>query len=163
VLRGHGARTTYFHTMHGFNSRLDAMQAAILRVKLKHLERWNGMRRANTALYNQLLGRIEGIEPMYIAGNVLSSCNYYTMRISNPRLDRQKLRSHLDARGIQTNVYYPLSLHLQEVYRDLGYRPGDFPHSERAQNEVLSLPMYPELRREEIEEVVAEIARFARG
>ena len=161
LLRGHGARTSYYHTMHGFNSRLDALQAAILRVKLKHLDRWNEMRRANTKLYTQLLGRTDGIEPMYFDSRVLPSCNYYTLRISNPRLDRQKLRTHLDSHGIQTNVYYPLSLHLQEVYRDLGHKSGDFPQSERAQNEVLSLPMYPELRREEIEQIVTEIARFA--
>jgi dTDP-4-amino-4,6-dideoxygalactose transaminase len=162
VLRGHGARSSYHHEIHGFNSRLDALQAAILSVKLKHLEQWNSMRRANTALYNQMLAGIDGIEPMYFDSQVLSSCNYYTVRISNPRLDRQKLRVHLDSRGIQTNVYYPLSLHLQEVYRDLGYKKGDFPESERAQNEVLSLPLYPELRRDEIEQVVTEIARFVR-
>jgi dTDP-4-amino-4,6-dideoxygalactose transaminase len=161
VLRGHGARTSYYHTMHGFNSRLDALQAAVLRVKLKHLEQWNAMRRANTKLYNQLLGEIEGVEPVRCDGPVVPSCNYYTVRITNPRLDRQKLRAQLDSRGIQTNVYYPLSLHLQEVYRDLGYKSGDFPQSERAQNEVLSLPMYPELRKEEIERVAAEIALFA--
>ncbi len=163
LLRGHGARTAYYHTVHGFNSRLDALQAAILRVKLKHLEGWNRMRRANTSLYTKLLDKIDGIEPTYFDSRSVSSCNYYTIRISSPRLDRQKLRSHLDSRGIQTNVYYPLSLHLQEVYQDLGYKAGDFPKSERAQNEVLSLPMYPELRREQIEEVVTEIARFARG
>ena len=130
LLRGHGARTAYYHTVHGFNSRLDALQAAILRVKLKHLEGWNRMRRANTILYTQLLAKIDGIEPMYCDSRSVSSCNYYTMRITNPRLDRQKLRSHLDSRGIQTNIYYPLSLHLQEVYRDLGYKAGDFPKSE---------------------------------
>jgi dTDP-4-amino-4,6-dideoxygalactose transaminase len=162
LLRGHGAKTTYFHTAHGFNSRLDALQAAILRVKLKHLDHWNTMRRANTRLYNELLRTVEGIEPMFFADRGESSCNYYTVRLTATRLDRQELRAHLDGRGIQTNVYYPLSLHLQEVYQDLGYHPGDLPHSELAQREVLSLPMYPELSDEEIRAVVAAIAEFLR-
>jgi dTDP-4-amino-4,6-dideoxygalactose transaminase len=163
LLRGHGARTSYYHTMHGFNSRLDAVQAAVLRVKLRYLDRWNAMRLANTMLYNELIGKIDGIEPMYFDDRCVSSCNYYTIRITHGGIDRQRLREHLDSHGIQTNIYYPLSLHLQEVYKDLGYKRGDFPESERAQDHVLSLPMYPELRNEEIREVAAEIGRFVRG
>lgn len=163
VLRVHGARTSYYHTMHGFNSRLDTLQAAILRVKLRHLEEWNEMRRANTVLYNKLLTKIDGIEPMHWDDAVTPSCNYYTMRLTNPRLNRQQLRNYLDSRGIQTNIYYPLSLHLQDVYRDFGHKLGDFLQSETAQNEVLSLPMYPELTSDQIEEVVTSIAEFVRG
>lgn len=159
LIRGHGARTTYNHIMHGFNSRLDALQAAILRVKLRHLEKWNAMRRTNAELYSELLGKIDGVVPMHFRKNVVSSCNYYTFRLIST-IDRQKLRSYLESHGIQTAVYYPLSLHLQEVYRDLGYKPGDFPNSEKAQNEVLSLPLYPELRKDQVEEVVSEISLF---
>jgi dTDP-4-amino-4,6-dideoxygalactose transaminase len=163
LLRGHGARTSYYHTMHGFNSRLDALQAAILRVKLKHLEHWNKLRRAKAALYTEMLSGIGGIEPVRFDEEVVSSCNYYTLRVSSPVLDRQKLRSHLESKGIQTNVYYPLSLHLQDVYCDLGYRAGDFPRSELAQSQVLSLPMYPELGKEQVALVATEVAKFVRG
>ncbi len=163
LLRGHGAKTSYYHIMHGFNSRLDAMQAAILDVKLKHLDQWNAMRRANTELYTRLLSEIDGVQPMIFDGTAVPSCNYYTLRIKDPRLNRQALRSYLESQGIQTAVYYPLSLHLQEIYRDLGYKRGDFPQSELAQDRVLSLPMYPELRAEQIEEIVRQIAHFVRG
>lgn len=162
MLRGHGAKTSYYHTMHGFNSRLDALQAAILRVKLKRLEQWNAMRRHNAEIYTKLISGVDGVGPMYLGKNSVSSCNYYTVRITNPSLDRNELRAYLDSKRIQTNVYYPLSLHLQEIYQYLGYRAGQLPESERAQNEVLSLPMYPELSENQIEEVVAEIAIFAR-
>ena len=100
---------------------------------------------------------------MVSEGTSISSCNYYTLRITDTRLDRQALRRHLESQGIQTAVYYPLALHLQEVYRDLGYKRGDFPQAELAQDQVLSLPMYPELRAEQIEEVVGHIARFVRS
>jgi dTDP-4-amino-4,6-dideoxygalactose transaminase len=159
LLHLHGSRITYYHIMHGFNSRLDAIQAAILRVKLRHLDEWNKMRRTNAWLYSELLGKINGIVPMQFESNVLPSCNYYTLRL-NKTIDRQKLRSHLDSHGIQSTVYYPLSLHLQEVYRDLGYKPGDLPESETAQNEVLSLPLYPELRKGQVEEIVSTIELF---
>ena len=161
ILRVHGSKVTYQHVMHGFNSRLDALQAAVLRVKLKYLDRWNELRRAKTALYNRLLSQVEGIEPLHFAKGGKSSCNYYTIRLKDSRVNRNELRKHLESKGIQTMVYYPLSLHLQEVYRYLGYKPGDFPQSERAQEQVLSLPMYPELSEEQIEEVVKEIKRFS--
>ena len=161
ILRVHGSKVTYQHVMHGFNSRLDALQAAILRVKLKHLDEWNELRRSKTALYNRLLSQVEGIEPLHFAKGGKSSCNYYTIRLKDSRVNRNELRKHLESKGIQTMVYYPLSLHLQEVYKYLGHKPGDFPQSERAQEQVLSLPMYPELSEEQIEEVVKEIKRFS--
>jgi len=157
ILRFHGSKATYQHVMHGFNSRLDALQAAVLRVKLKHLDRWNELRRSRTSLYSRLLSRIEGIQPPHIEKHNESSCNYYTIRLKDSRLNRDKLRKHLESNGIQTMVYYPLSLHLQEVYKYLGQKPGDFPQSELAQEQVLSLPMYPELSEEQIQEIVQEI------
>ncbi len=154
VLRKHGSRTSYYHIMHGFNSRLDALQAAILRVKLKHLDRWNEQRRSKASLYTRLLSQVDGIEPPHVEERNKSTFNYYTIRLVDSRLDRNELRGHLESKGIQTMVYYPLSLHLQEVYRGLGYEVGDFPQSEQAQGQVLSLPMYPELSEVQIEEVV---------
>jgi len=160
ILRVHGSKTTYQHIMHGFNSRLDALQAAILKVKLKHLDRWNELRRSKTALYTRLLSQFDGIEPPYFKKNCKSSCNYYTIRLKDSRLNRNELRKHLESEGIQTMVYYPLSLHLQEVYKYLKYKSGDFPQSEQAQEQVLTLPMYPELSEGQIEEITSQIKRF---
>jgi len=160
ILRVHGSKTTYQHVMHGFNSRLDALQAAILRVKLKHLDRWNELRRSKAALYTRLLSRIDGIGPPYFEKNCKPSCNYYTVRIKGSRLSRDELRKHLESEGIQTMVYYPLSLHLQEVYKYLKHKSGDFPQSEQAQEQVLTLPIYPELGDEQIEDIAQAIGKF---
>jgi len=161
ILRVHGSKAAYQHVMHGFNSRLDALQAAVLRVKLKHLDHWNELRRSKAALYTKLLNGIDGIEPPHFDKHCKSSCNYYTIRLKDSRLNRNELCKHLESKGIQTMVYYPLSLHLQEVYKYLGHKPGDFLNSEQAQGQVLSLPMYPELSDEQIEEVLREIKGFS--
>lgn len=160
VLRKHGSKSSYYHAMHGFNSRLDALQAAILRVKLKHLDRWNEQRCSKASLYTRLIGQIDGIEPPYVEEHNKSSCNYYTIRLVDSRLDRNGLREYLESKGIQTMIYYPLSLHLQEVYRGLGYKLGDLPESEQAQEQVLSLPMYPELSEMQIEEIVEALSEY---
>jgi dTDP-4-amino-4,6-dideoxygalactose transaminase len=160
ILRVHGSQTSYQHVMHGFNSRLDALQAGILRVKLEHLDSWNELRRNKAALYTKLLSQIDGIEPPHSERHGKSSCNYYTIRLRGTRLTRNELRKHLESKGIGTMVYYPLSLHLQEVYKYLGHKPGDFPQSEQAQEQVLSLPMYPELLEQQIEETVGEVKKF---
>ncbi|MFC2017476.1 DegT/DnrJ/EryC1/StrS family aminotransferase [Chloroflexota bacterium] len=160
MLRKHGSKISYYHLLHGFNSRLDALQAAILSVKLKHLDHWNELRRSKASLYTQLLSQIDGIEPPCIEEYNKPSHNYYTIRLKDSRLNRNGLRKYLESKGIQTIVYYPLSLHLQETYKSLGYKLGDFPESEQAQEQVLSLPMYPELTEEQIEEVVGEIKKF---
>ena len=160
VLRKHGSKTSYYHIMPGFNSRLDALQAAILRVKLSHLEQWNENRRSKASLYTRLLSSIEGIDILHTEQNIKSSCNYYTICLKDPHIDRDELRRHLESKDIQTAVYYPLSLHLQEVYKPLGYKPGDFPESEQAQERVISLPMYPELSEGHIEEIVDAINKF---
>jgi len=161
ILRVHGSKATYQHVMHGFNSRLDALQAAILRVKLRHLERWNELRRSKATQYTRLLSQVDGIEPPFVEKYSKPSCNYYTIRLKDSRLNRNQLRKYLESKGIQTMVYYPLSLHLQEVYKYLNYKPGDFPQSELAQEQVLSLPMYPELSEEQIEETVKGIRKFS--
>jgi dTDP-4-amino-4,6-dideoxygalactose transaminase len=163
VLRRHGSNATYYHAVHGFNSRLDALQAAVLRVKLKHLDEWNERRRSRASLYNRLLSGIDGIEPPHSVEGTKPSCNYYTIRLKDSRLNRDGLRKRLEAKGIQTAVYYPLSLHLQEVYAPLGYKRGDFPESEKAQEQVLSLPMYPELRDEQVEQIAEAVKGFAKS
>lgn len=163
LLRKHGANTHYHYLLPGFNSRLDTLQAAILNVKLKRLGSWNELRRNKTALYNQLLSRTDGIEPPFVEEFSKPSFTYYTIRLKDSSLSRNKLREYLESRGIQTMVYYPLSLHLQEAYRSLGYREGDLPESELAQEQVLSLPMYPELSEGQIREVVEETKEFIRS
>jgi len=160
ILRVHGSKATYQHVMHGFNSRLDALQAAILRVKLRHLERWNELRRSKATQYTRLLSQVDGIEPPFVEKYSKPSCNYYTIRLKDSRLNRNQLRKYLESKGIQTMVYYPLSLHLQEVYKYLNHKPGDFPRSEQAQEQVLSLPMFPELSGDQIEGVAEATIGF---
>jgi len=172
MLRRHGCKEKYFHLLPGFNSRLDTLQAAILRVKLKYLDKWNHKRQENAALYAELLKDIDGIIPPYVAPYNESVFNYYTIRIKNtigiknrrnPLSRRDQIQEALKNQGIETIIYYPLALHLQEVYRYLNYQPGDFPESELAQEEVLSLPMYPELTSEKIEMVVSTIKNFLKN
>ena len=160
VLRNHGCKQKYYHFAPGFNSRLDSLQAAILQVKLRHLDQWIEQRRHKASVYAKLLGDIEGIEPPYTAPYSHHIFNYYTIRLKNLKINRDKLREYLSAQGIATAIYYPLSLHLQEVYKPLGYKSGDFPESESAQDEVLSLPIYPELSEEQIEVITQAIRSF---
>ena len=263
MLRNHGCKEKYYHLIPGFNSRLDALQAAILRVKLRHVGEWIAARRQKAQLYTELLGQVDGLVPPYETPYCHHVFNYYTVRVTGHHAEsplssgrqtrstitsrysdesaidpqpglhpseggeqaalcegargyfslepcpsplepchspevqchsresgnpgsvadgqalsrsgevaaahgasvpspRDALRQYLTSQGIATAVYYPLSLHLQEVYRSLGYQPGDFPESERAQGEVLSLPIYPELSEEQIERIVATIKDFCR-
>ena len=149
MLRHHGSKKKYFHSISGFNSRLDTLQAAILNVKLKYLDKWNEQRRKNAERYARGLKGSDAVTSNPQAG-VTHSFNYYTIRIK----DREKVQTALKAAAIGNMVYYPLSLHLQEVYQELGYKKGDFPETEKAQAEVLSLPMFAELLPEQIDEVV---------
>lgn len=163
-LRVHGERTRYHHERIGWNSRLDALQAAVLRVKLPQLDRWCRARAANADLYDRLFrdsglvarGQIELPARAPYSTHIF---HQYTIRAR----ERDRLAEHLGARGIGRAVYYPIPLHLQDCFRQLGYREGDFPEAERACREVLSLPMYPELGPERIERVVGEIAAFYEG
>jgi dTDP-4-amino-4,6-dideoxygalactose transaminase len=156
MLRNHGGEEKYYHLVSGFNSRLDELQAAILRVKLRYLEQWIEQRRHKASLYSKLLGEVGGIVPPYEAPYARHIFNYYTIRVNGSGLSRDKLKAHLNSKGVATAVYYPLSLHLQPVYESSG-KPGDFPESEKAQEEVLSLPIYPELEEEQIMEIVEAI------
>jgi len=157
MLRNHGCREKYYHLLPGFNSRLDSLQAAILRVKLRHVDDWLGQRRLLADRYSELLQKVKGIEPPYASPDAHHVFNYYTIRVSNPRTGRDKLRASLNAQGIATAIYYPLSLHLQQVYKPLGYQSGDFPMSEKAHGQVLSLPMYSELQEGQIERIAEAI------
>lgn len=150
MLRNHGSTTKYYYGMHGFNSRLDTVQAAILYVKLKYIDKWINARIDNAGYYNHMLANNSDIIMPQVPDYSKHSFNYYTIRI---RKNRDSVQQHLKKNGIASAIYYPLCLHLQEIYKDLGYSTGDFPAAEEAQNEVLSLPMYPELTREQIQEI----------
>jgi dTDP-4-amino-4,6-dideoxygalactose transaminase len=162
LLRVHGASSKYCYQCIGVNSRLDALQAAVLLAKFRYLEEWTNKRRANAAYYNQLLEKADGeslgIEIPYVQYNNRHIYNQYVIRVPK----RDELRAFLTQEGIGTDVYYPLPLHRQECYRDLGYKEGDFPHAEKAARDALALPIYPELTREQQEYVVAKIAEFFR-
>ena len=140
LLREHGMRPKYYYKEIGGMFRLAAIQAAVLSVKLKYLNQWHEGRRRNAQLYDQLLTGSSVVTPKIDEGN-FSIYNQYCVRVPH----RDKVREHLTSKGIGAEVYYPLALHQQECFADLGYKFGDFPHSERACGEVLALPIYPEL------------------
>jgi dTDP-4-amino-4,6-dideoxygalactose transaminase len=156
ALRVHGSRQRYFHEEIGLNSRLDALQAAILRAKLPHLDRWTALRQSHAARYCELLQDLPIQTPVIPPHSTRHVFNQYTIR--SPR--RDELKAHLAAGGIQTETYYPLPLHLQRCFADLGYREGDFPMAEAAARDCLSLPVYPELAPEDLEAVVQAIRSF---
>jgi len=150
MLRNHGSNKKYYYGIHGFNSRLDTIQAAVLRVKLKYIDKWIDLRIKNANLYNELLKDTTIVCPAKF-DYARHSFNYYTIRIKKKR---DIVQTRLKENGIACGVYYPLCLHLQEVYKNLGYKVGDFPFAEQAQEEILSLPMYSELDKSQILEIV---------
>ena len=164
VLRSHGAQNKYYHEWVGINSRLDALQAAILRVKLRHLDNWTEARRANAARYRdyfQQAGLVtDGLVklPAETEGN-LHVYNQFVIRVDS----RDDLKAFLATRGIGTEIYYPLPLHLQVCFSELGYREGEMPESERASKESLAIPVYPEVGETGQHYVVDTIAAFFRG
>jgi len=159
ILRGHGSRERYYYEILGTNSRLDSIQAAILRVKLRHLDAWAEGRRRNAETYKQLFaerGLLDRVTIPTQPADAYHVYNQYTIRVPQ----RDELKAHLAASGIPSEIYYPLALHMQRAFTNLGYKEGDFPHSEAAGREVLSLPIYPELKPEQLEAVVNAIAQF---
>jgi dTDP-4-amino-4,6-dideoxygalactose transaminase len=148
MLRDWGAARKYHHERKGFNYRMDGIQGAILRVKLRHLEGWTEARRARAARYDRLLADSE-FETPAPATDGRHVYHIYAVRHSR----RDELQADLGDRGIQTGIHYPIPVHLLPAYSDLGYRAGDFPHSERAADEILSLPMFPELSDGQIDEI----------
>jgi len=160
TLRMHGAKPKYYHHVIGYNSRLDTIQAAILNVKLNHLEEWTTKRQDNAMFYSRALGDItdDKLELPQIAEGRRHIFNQYTVRVKNGK--RDKLKKFLEEQGISTAIYYPLPLHLQPCFSFLDYGKGDFPSAEKASAEVLSLPVYPELGKEERGYVVDKILEF---
>jgi len=159
MLRVHGSQVRYLHEAVGINSRLDALQAAVLQIKLKYLDQWNEGRRRNAERYQQLFARTKHADrvalPATVPGN-FHVYNQFTVRVPK----RDELRTFLKEKGVGTEVYYPLPMHLQNCYRDLGYQKGSFPLSERAAEEVMSIPIYAELTEAQQGYVVEMIAEF---
>jgi dTDP-4-amino-4,6-dideoxygalactose transaminase len=155
-LRNHGQSSKYVSSEPGWNSRLDEIQAAILRVKLRHLSEWQRARQAHAAEYTKLLLGIPGIAPPFIPEGYEHVFHQYTIRVER----RDALVQILNERKIGSAVYYPVPLHLQPLYASLGHQAGDFPHAEHATQEVLSLPMFPELRSEQIARVAETVSEF---
>lgn len=159
LLHVHGARTKYEYEMLGVNSRLDALQAAILRVKLRHLDRWAAARRRKAERYRELFrefGLESAVKAPAAPARFTHVYNQFTVRAKK----RDALREHLQGRGIPTEIYYPKPLHLQKAFAYLGHKSGDFPASEAASAEVLSLPIYPELTEDQQRAVVAAMADY---
>ena len=160
ILRVHGAKPKYYHSIVGLNSRLDEIQAAVLNVKFKYLPKWIEQKRKVAEIYNKLFAKdLSGkvITP-YEAPYNYHTYHQYTIRVGADK--RDNLRAYLKEQGIGTSVYYPLSLHLQKCFDYLGYKEGDFPESEKASKEVLSLPMYPEISNEKVKFVYDLIFKF---
>jgi len=155
-LRMHGGAKQYFHDEVGFNSRLDSLQAAVLSAKLPHLAGWSAKRRTNAAYYSDAFADLDGVRVPVIDPANESIFNQYTLRVER----RDDLQSFLEERGIGSAVYYPLPLHLQPCFAYLGYTKGSCPESERAAGEVLSLPIYPELTKAQLDEVVDSVRAF---
>jgi dTDP-4-amino-4,6-dideoxygalactose transaminase len=159
VLRVHGGKPKYYHALIGGNFRIDELQAAVLRVKLKYLDDWTRGRQRNAAHYDETFARA-GLGPRLRTPHKLARgrhiYNQYVVRAER----RDELRAFLAERQIGTEIYYPVPLHLQECFAYLGCAPGDFVHTERAAAETLALPIYPELSREQLDAVVAAIAEF---
>lgn len=155
-LRVHGGMKTYYHDEVGYNSRLDALQASVLLAKLPHLESWSAARRRNAAYYDDAFAGMADVRTPLIDPANVSIYNQYTLRVAR----RDALQAHLREKGIGNSVYYPLPLHLQPCFEYLGYSEGAFPESERAANEVISLPVYPELTQGQLDEVVGSVREF---
>lgn len=158
VIRVHGSKPKYYHHVLGYNSRLDELQAAVLNVKFPHLDEWSSLRRDKAATYTNLLNEKLGdlvTTPVEKEGNY-HVFHQYTIRVEQ----RDELQKFLKEQGVATMIYYPLPLHVQPVFKDLGYKEGDLPMSDKAASEALSLPMFPELKTEQQEYVVAKIAEF---
>ncbi len=158
LLCNHGAKPKYYHSLVGTNSRLDALQAAILRVKLRHLDRWSEGRAKNAALYNQLFEGSKVGRP-YHDPRTRHIYNQYVIRVPK----RDELKTFLGERGVGCEVYYPVPLHLQKCFASLGHKTGDMPNSEAAALETVALPIYPELTEEQIRYVANTVREFVDG
>ena len=152
MMRDWGQSKRYYHDIIGFNYRLEGIQGAILRVKLRHLDRWTEVRRSSSRLYDELLSETGLITPKEMPN---TRHVYHCYVIST--LERERMIEDLAAAGVQTGIHYPIPVHLQQAHADLGYRPGDFPHTEKAALEVLSLPMHGDLTEQDVRTVAAAV------
>ena len=162
VLRVHGGKPKYYHSVIGGNFRIDELQAAVLRVKLRYLDEWTHGRRRNASFYDDAFAAasLEGkVATPYVVPGCRHIFNQYVIRVPQ----RDALREFLTQRSVGTEIYYPVPLHLQKCFDYLGYKPGDFPESERAAHETLALPIYPELSEEQLAYVVESIGLFFIG
>lgn len=150
TLRDHGQIRKYYHTIVGWNGRMDGIQAAVLRIKLRHLERGNQLRRSHAALYDAGFQGIEDVVTPFCGANVLHVYHIYAIRVQ----DRDQVMRQLADIGVSSGVHYPVPIHLQEAYRSLGYKRGSFPIAERCAREFISLPMFPELTSTQVEIVI---------
>jgi dTDP-4-amino-4,6-dideoxygalactose transaminase len=161
ILRVHGGRPKYYHAFIGGNFRIDELQAAVLNIKLRHLDAWTAGRQRNAAYYDAAFAgeRIgASVTTPSVSRGVRHIYNQYVIRAR----DRDALRSHLADAGVGTEIYYPVPLHLQLCFAYLGHRSGEFPESERASAETLALPIYPELSEAQLQYVVDTIAAYYR-
>ncbi|MCB4790795.1 MAG: DegT/DnrJ/EryC1/StrS family aminotransferase [Elusimicrobia bacterium] len=154
ALRNHGSHIKYYSEMDGFNSRLDTLQAAILSVKLKQMDKWTKMRNDVAGKYAKALKDVTAV-PKVLA-NCYHSFNYYNIMFASKQI-RDQVQKYLVDNGVACQIYYPVALHLQTVYKDMGYKLGDFPLTEKAQDTTLSLPMYPELNDEQIKYITEKV------
>ena len=162
VLRVHGGKPKYYHSMIGGNFRIDELQAAVLNVKLPHLDAWTAGRQRNAAIYDAAFAKADigaSVQTPVAGKGARHIYNQYVIRVKN----RDQLRTHLASAQVGTEIYYPVPLHLQQCFEYLGHKPQDFPRSERAANETLALPIFPELKPEQLQYVVDSIAQFYRA
>src|SRR5688500_11032694 len=157
-LRVHGGRQMYHHEMVGTNSRLDAIQAAVLAAKLPHLNKWAEARRAHAAAYQAAFAGMAEVQTPHVDEGNYHVFNQYTLRVQ----DRDGLKAHLDAAGVGNAIYYPVPLHLQECFAELGYRAGQLPQTEASVREVISIPVFPELTVDERGQVIETISAYYR-
>ena len=156
MLRDHGQAQKYYHDVEGYNGRLDAIQAGMLRVKLEHLSQWNERRREAADRYNAMLAKCGDLILPQVVDDARPIYHLYVIRTA----DREVMRKYLAEVGVATGIHYPVPLHLQKAYGYLGFRPGDFPATERVSDSILSLPMYPHLTEEQQERVTAGLLQF---
>jgi dTDP-4-amino-4,6-dideoxygalactose transaminase len=159
LLRNHGSETRYYHSLLGMNSRLDELQAAILRIKLRYLEHWNTGRRALAREYTKRLVDMPGVATPVESRDAKHVYHLYVIRTER----RDELLEWLTRHGVHAGIHYPVPIHLQEACKDLGYGEGDFPVAERVANEIISLPIYPELGIDDVNYICQTIADFFRG
>ena len=158
MIRDHGQVKKYYHDIEGYNGRLDSIQAGWLSVKLRHLAKWNQSRREHAHRYHQLFAEVKGVVTIPVeAAWTKGVYHLYVVRVA----DREALQAHLAEAGIGTGIHYPIPLHLQKAYQHLNYKKGDFPSTERVAAEIVSLPMFPQLKQDQLALVTTSVKEFA--